>query len=77
MKTSEGEDIIPCTGSVTIQDVRLPLKTEYVLNQGSGSKSSGDVSLVFIVCQLLSLCVCGGDTGTVLQAFLFVFVCFN
>ncbi|XP_072014096.1 uncharacterized protein [Amphiura filiformis] len=39
LRTSEGEEIIPCSGSVTIQDIRLPLKTEYVLNQGSNSRN--------------------------------------
>ena len=35
LRTSEGDEIMPCSGSVTIQDIRLPLKTEYVLNQGT------------------------------------------
>ncbi|XP_022084050.1 anillin-like [Acanthaster planci] len=32
VQTSEGEIMRPCKGFVTIQDIRLPLKTEYILS---------------------------------------------
>ncbi len=43
MQTSDGEVMKACKGFVTLQDLRLPLKTEYVLSskQGKTSKHLG------------------------------------
>lgn len=34
--TEDGEEIVPCRGSVTIKDIRLPLKTQYLMALDSG-----------------------------------------
>ena len=37
MQTSDGEVMKACKGFVSLQDIRLPLKTEYILSSKQGT----------------------------------------
>ncbi|XP_054748542.2 anillin-like isoform X1 [Lytechinus pictus] len=49
--TEDGEEIVPCRGSVTIKDIRLPLKTQYLMALDSGKDQIHHSFFVIVRCQ--------------------------
>ncbi|XP_041455055.1 anillin-like isoform X1 [Lytechinus variegatus] len=49
--TEDGEEIVPCRGSVTIKDIRLPLKTQYLMALDSGRDQIHHSFFVIVRCQ--------------------------
>ncbi|XP_071483843.1 uncharacterized protein [Diadema antillarum] len=49
--TEDGEEIVPCRGSVTIRDIRLPLKTQYLMALDSGRDQAHHSFFVIVRCQ--------------------------
>ncbi|XP_030831720.1 anillin isoform X2 [Strongylocentrotus purpuratus] len=49
--TEDGEEIVPCRGSVTIKDIRLPLKTQYLMALDSGKDQIHHSFFVIVKCQ--------------------------
>ncbi|XP_072168892.1 anillin-like isoform X2 [Diadema setosum] len=49
--TEDGEEIVPCRGSVTVRDIRLPLKTQYLMALDSGRDQAHHSFFVIVRCQ--------------------------